>query len=232
MNKIIEKLQAQNKLWLANEHAILNTSSIISSGYDALDQKLGGGMPDNSVIELQTINGIGELRLLLPYLRAKIIEQKSIVFIAPPAQISSQMLLRQQIPLAQTLIVNSTDSAQSLWSAEQCLKSGCVGGVLLWQNYFSISQVKRLKLAAEQGAASLFILRGQPQLSLSLPVNLCLNLKPHPLGLTIKINKQLGRWPSSAFILDMRQQWPELTQSQPRQPISANVIQLKQRKIV
>jgi len=224
MNSILMQLHDNHQIWHGNSHHI--AMDTISTGDSSFDDYLHGGLPDASVIELQTINGIGELRLLMPYLASKSKSTRLICFIAPPSAISSQMLLANGIAPHQVLVLSGQKGNDILWSVEQCLKSGCVGAVVLWHQQFSIAQIKRFKLAAEQGQSSLIIIRQQPSLSMCLPVQLSLNL-PHQHGLMVTINKQLGHWPKPPFLFDMRRLWPDLvTPSR-----SHNVIDLKSRHV-
>lgn len=225
MNSILTQLHNDHQIWHGNSHR--NVVEPVTTGYIELDSYLNGGFPDNSVIELQTINGIGELRLIMPYLAHKAQSTRLIAFIAPPSYICSQMLASNGIKAKQVLVLNTEKEDDTLWSVEQCLKSGCIGAIVLWHRQFSSAQIKRFKLAAQQGQANLIIIRPQPNLSLCLPVALSLKLAPHPHGLEVAVNKQLGYWPKAPYILDMRKQWPDLVE----QEKPSNVIKLPQRKV-
>ena len=119
------------------------------------------------------------------------------------------MLASAGIALSQLVILSPKTAKEALWAAEQCLQSGCVTAVLVWQVPLKLALARRLQLAAEQGAASLVLLR-RPAAGLSLPVNLSLELKPHQHGLQLNVHKRKGGWPAAAFLLDMQQHWPAL----------------------
>jgi len=225
MNSILAQLHDSHQIWHGNNHHLISDS--ITTGDTGLDDYLHGGWPEASVIELQSINGIGELRLLMPYLASQAQSTRLVAFIAPPSQLGSQMLASNELDTSQVLVLYSQRDNDILWSVEQCLKSGCVGVIVLWHQQFTSAQIKRFKLAAEQGQASLIIIRHQPNLSLCLPVQLSLSLAPHQHGLMISINKQLGHWSKAPYLLDMRKQWPDLVT--PVKP--SNVIELSQRKV-
>ncbi|MGB1263205.1 MAG: translesion DNA synthesis-associated protein ImuA [Cognaticolwellia sp.] len=215
MNKVLKTLHHQGKIWSADQ--VQNVVETIDSGYPELNKNLHGGLPRYGVIEVQTINGIGELRLFLPYLLNLLQAESSqdqqtrqMVFIAPPAQINALMLLQASIPLENLLIIASQKPEESLWAAEQCLKSGCCFAVLLWQQLLAVHQLKRLKQAATTGNAVQIIFRSPHSIDLALPVSLSLGLEAQPTGLKIQVKKQLGGWPCSPFVLDMRKQWPSL----------------------
>lgn len=218
MNKMLKQLHHQGKIWSADQ--IQNVVETIDSGYPEINKHLHGGLPRQGVIEVQTINGIGELRLFLPYLlnllQAELAQHqqtRQLVFIAPPAQVSALMLLQASIPLENLLIISSQKSEESLWAAEQCLKSGCCFAVLLWQQLLAVHQVKRLKQAATTGNAIQIIFRSPHCIDLALPVSLSLALEAQPEGLKVQVKKQLGGWPCQAFTVDMHKQWPNLAEA-------------------
>lgn len=224
MNTKLAHLLDGNQVWLGNKQLLNNKYSV--TGYPLLDEKLRGGWPDDGVIELQTINGIGEFRLLAPYLSHLAISRRLMMFINAPSIINSQMLAFNNIAPSSVVLVSTHNDNEQRWSAEQSLRSGCVSIVVLWQQTFSACQIKRLKLAASYGNSRLIIIRSPQQLN-PLPVNLSLALSPVEHGLNITINKQQGRWPQPAFVLDMSLRWPDLVMH--RQP--ANVIHLPKRRV-
>ena len=214
MNKMLKQLHHQGKIWSANQ--VQSVVETIDSGYQEINQHLHGGLPRQGIIEVQTINGIGELRLFLPYLlnllQTELAQHQArqIVFIAPPAQVNALMLLQASIPLDNLLIISSQKSEESLWAAEQCLKSGCCFAVLLWQQLLAVHQVKRLKQAAVTGNAVQLIFRSPHSADLALPVSLSLALEAQPTGIKIKVKKQRGARPCKPFIVNMHKQWPSL----------------------
>jgi len=218
MNKMLKQLHHQGKIWSADQ--IQTVVETIDSGYPEINKHLQGGLPRQGVIEVQTINGIGELRLFLPYLLnllqtelAQHQQTRQMIFIAPPAQVSALMLLQASFPLENLLIISSQKSDESLWAAEQCLKSGCCFAVLLWQQLLAVDQVKRLKQAATTGNAVQIIFRSPHSVGLALPVSLSLALQAQPLGLKVQVKKQLGGWPCQDFMVDMHTRWPSLTKT-------------------
>ena len=229
MNKMLKQLHHQGKIWSADQiHNIVET---IDSGYPELNKNLHGGLPHQGVIEVQTINGIGEIRLFLPYLlnllQAELAQHhqaRQLVFIAPPAQVNALMLLQAAIPLDNLLIISSQKPQESLWAAEQCLKSGSCFAVLLWQQLLAVHQVKRLKQAATTGNAVQIIFRSPHSVDLALPVSLSLALEAQSSGLKIKVKKQQGGWPCKDFTVDMHKQWPNLTTISDRNCISDGVL--------
>lgn len=210
MNSILDYLKNKRLVWQAHQN--VHTPDLNSTGFKRLDAELQGGFPQQGVVDIDSPVGIGELRLLLPNLHARQQNrERLLVFIAPPIPLNAEMLAEYGFALQQVLVIQPTSSSEALWSAEQCLKSGCCQGVLLWHDAIEIHQVKRLQLAAEQGSALHILMRRRKNLSLSLPVPLAMRLRPQPKGLNIEITKRKGGWPSQPFALDMSHHWPQLT---------------------
>lgn len=215
MSALLEQLTRRQLLWHGNSQQAAYQA--VTSGYAELDQQLAGGFPLNGLIDIQTEQGIGELRLLLPYLQQRHSDGRLLVMIAPPAQPCADMLAAAGINLTQLLVITVKNSKEALWAAEQCLQSGCVAVVLLWQVLLRLAQARRLQLAAEQGNASLVLIR-RAQAALSLPVNLSLTLAAHPYGVLLNVNKRKGGWPAGPFLVDMQSRWPALSYCVNRQP--------------
>lgn len=210
MNKLIDLLQHQNLVWTGKTTS--STPSVTGSGFSALDEQLGGGFPDNGVVEIASDTGIGEIRLLLPYLQQKQLhQQRLLVFIAAPGQINGQLLSASGFNLRQVLLISPSSPKEALWASEQCLKSGACYAVMLWSNRLEIHQAKRLQLASETGDSIQFVLKRQRLNRISLPVPLSLSCSPHQQGIEVTVNKRKGGWPSQPFTVNMSEQWPALT---------------------
>lgn len=207
MSGLLEQLSRRQLLWSGSSQQAAYQA--VACGYAALDVQLGGGLPACGLIDIQTAQGIGELRLLLPYLQQRLSDGRLLCLITPPALPCADMLAAVGIELTQLLIINVTAGKDALWAAEQCLQSGCAASVLLWQQKLTLTQARRLQLAAEQQQATLLLLR-RPSAGLNLPVTLSLELSAHPQGLMVQVHKRKGGWPRAAFFVDMRQRWPLL----------------------
>lgn len=208
MSILLQQLARRQLVWQGNSQQAAYQP--LSSGFSELDQAIGGGFPATGLIDIQSETGIGELRLLLPYLIQQQAAGRLLVMINPPFTPCADMLAASGITLAQLVLINTKTAKDALWAAQQCLQSGCAAVVLLWPKAISLSQARRLQLASEQGKAALVLMRLACS-SLSLPVNLSLQLQPHRKGLQIKPVKRKGGWPMSAFILDLQKHWPALT---------------------
>ncbi|TDF42429.1 translesion DNA synthesis-associated protein ImuA [Alteromonadaceae bacterium M269] len=224
MNTTLHELESKRLIWKARQTS--EPYNACMKGFEELDENLNGGLPEQGVIDIHSPLGIGELRLILPYLRERLYSQSlnnpddkqtqrhSLVFIAPPMRVNSEMLAEFKLVLSKVLVIHPSSSQEALWAAEQCLKSGCCKAVLLWHKQLEIHQVKRLQLAAQKGDAINILFRQTQESELSLPVSLSLSLSPHEQGLKVEITKQKGHWPKPAFSVNMSKHWPELTVKQ------------------
>ncbi|MER2492521.1 translesion DNA synthesis-associated protein ImuA [Catenovulum sediminis] len=224
MNKLIEYLENKQLVWHgAYKKPQITTSS---SGYHELDSQLEGGFAATGVIEILSDIAIGELRLLLPSLLKQNTQQKFWIFIAAPACVNAQMLVKQGFDLNKVLFIQPTTQQEILWAAELCLKSGCCCSVLMWPHKaLDVHQIKRLQLACEKGNSRTFILRQQRTESISLPFDLSLSLKANESGLLAKVNKRRYAWPSEYFAINMQAHWPELVKQNTLKQALHNVIE-------
>lgn len=210
MNPTLETLINKRTLWQGRYTP--KPENTACSGYPELDEQLDGGIPQQGVIDLQSDIGIGELRLLLPYLRDRHCQQQRLlVYIAPPIMLNSEMLTAYGIDLSRILVIEPKSENEALWAAEQCLKSGCCHSVLLWHTQLEVHQVKRLQLASQQGASLQVMFRPEQKIAISLPTTLSLQLHSDQAGLAVTIRRRKGGRRSEPFRVQMQQHWPELS---------------------
>mgnify|MGYP000415701680 FL=1 len=209
MHELIKNLQDRQLIWKGLQSTTLGSTT--STGYPQLDKQLDGGFPTHGVIEVESQQGIGELRLLTPYL-AQQNSQKLAIFINPPGKIGAEFFSNQRIQLENILVIEPQRDLDALWAAEQCLKSGACHSVLLWGTNLEIHQTKRLQAASETGKCLQFHFKATSHNQLSLPVSLSMKLSSHAQGLKVEVTKRKGSWSYGSFILDMSQNWPLLTE--------------------
>jgi hypothetical protein len=134
----------------------------LPSGLAALDAALPwGGFPRGALTELLHARaGIGELDLLLPALRELLARepQRRIALVAPPWLPYAPALVQAGLPLARIIWIAPV-AARVLWSAEQCLRAGCLAGVLAWSPTGDDRALRRLQLAAAQGDSHAWLFR-------------------------------------------------------------------------
>jgi hypothetical protein len=161
--------------------ALLETRDGLSTGIAALDAALPwGGFPRGALSELlHRHDGIGELSLLLPALR-RLTASERVALIAPPWLPYAPALVQGGLSLAQ-LVWLAPPAERVLWTAEQCLRAGCLGGVLLWSLTGDDRALRRLQLAAEQGGAHAWLFRPLKHATNASPAALRLQVDRHRL---------------------------------------------------
>ncbi len=174
-------------LWLADrlaQAAPTPASAVRPTGFAALDAELsGGGWPAAGLTELLlAAPGSAELRLLAPALAAPI-SAGTVLWIAPPCMPYAPALQALGLVPGHQLVVTPGSLADAAWAAEQGLRSGACAAVLWWQGEARLpaaalaTALRRLHLAAQEGACPLFALR---------PASVRMQASPAPLRLTLE----------------------------------------------
>ena len=134
----------------------------VPTGNPSLDAWLpNGGWPAAALTELLCEHrGIGEFELLASLLARFTGSGERAALVAPPLLPYAPALAAAGIALEHLLVVRPRLLAEGGWAAEQLLRSGAFGAVLLWvPGEVSTRSLRRLQLAAEQGAACAFTCR-------------------------------------------------------------------------
>ncbi|WP_426172449.1 translesion DNA synthesis-associated protein ImuA [Pseudoduganella sp. R-34] len=175
-------------LWRASQMAQSSTACI-DTGFPVLSTQLpGGGWPTGTLTELLLAQpGIGEWRLLQPALSTL---NRPIVLIQPPYM--PQTLGMELPPERLVWIPNTGKPGDSLWAAEQVLRSTSCGAVLLWQQHIRSESLRRLHLAAQSGDTFLCLMRPIANAQDASPAPLRLAMRPAPLGINIEFVKRRG----------------------------------------
>ena len=128
------------------------------TGWPQLDAALPmRGWPGASLSEiLMPVDGIGELRLVLPTLARLTQGSRPVVLIAPPYS-PCAMGWRQHGVNLQRLDIVDAQEKHVLWAAEQCLRSGSCAAVLAWPHQADDRALRRLQVAADTGRALAFV---------------------------------------------------------------------------
>ncbi len=154
----LDTVLADPRIWRGR-----NTGSApvtVPSRHASLDAALpGGGWPCNALSEiLIPADGHGELQLILPALAAVASERAMVALIDPPYVPFPPAWQRHGVNPAWLSIVDSGQH-DSLWAAEQCLRSGACAAVVLWPRQVTQTQLRRLQVAAESGCSMGFVYR-------------------------------------------------------------------------
>jgi protein ImuA len=178
-------------LWRASQLARASTRCI-DTGHPVLSAQLpGGGWPTGTLVDLMPQQaGIGELRLLRPALAS--VARRRIVLVQPPHPPQALALAALGLAPSQLLWIRSARTADALWAAEQVLRSGSCGALLLWQQHARGETLRRLHLAAQSGDTLFFMLRPLAAAQDASPAPLRLGLRPAVGGIEIDFIKRRG----------------------------------------
>lgn len=173
------------------EHAL---QPVVATGHAALDRELpGGGWPTGTLTEvLHDSAGIGEVSFLAGALARASSEDRLIAWIDPPHLPYAPALGQCGIALERCLVVRSAHRDDALWAAEQAMRSGACGAVLLWLAHHEYAWLRRLQMAAEAGRAMAVLFRSTAAERLSTPAHLRVVLAREAGVLSIRIPKRRG----------------------------------------
>jgi len=179
-------------VWRASELA-RSRSPAASTGYPALDRELpNGGWPQSSLTELLLQqHGIGELQLLRPML-ARLARSQRIALVQPPCIPQAMAARHWDVDPHHLLWLRPASGADALWSAEQILKNGSCGALLLWQTQIRAESLRRLHLAAQGSETWFWLLRPMAAALEPSPAPLRLGLRPAQGGAVVEILKRRG----------------------------------------
>lgn len=219
MHALLQQLQNRQLIWQASQTQA-PYEQCQSTGFAALDKYLGGGWPKHNVIELQSNGACAEVQLIqkaLCHSGSELLQ----VWINPPASLCAEYLLLQKRALHQIIQLNAPRSADALWAAELCLRSGSCADILLWQNKLNLTQLKRLQLAAAEGQSQLYFFRQAQAEQQLLPWALSLQLCPATTGLKIHILKRKGGWQQQELLLPWAELYPQFIKPELQQQNSS-----------
>lgn len=197
MARDLSRLLEHPAIWRGRSAA---RSRTLPTGFPALDEGLpGGGWPHAGLIEiLPTCFGAGELSLLLPALAAatRRPEARWCAWVAPPLQPFAPALAESGVALERVLVVNArkkeAKGKSALWAFEQMLRSGACDIALAWLRNALPRQIRRLHLAAEQGATLGVLFRPREAARDSSPAALRVAVEPAAPGVRVTLLKSRG----------------------------------------
>jgi protein ImuA len=189
-------------LWRASQLGRA-TSKCVDTGYTALSRQLpGGGWPTGALTELLTQQpGIGEMRLLAPALAQ--VAKRRVVMLEPPHPPQAIALAGIGVAPNQAIWIRAKSTADVLWAAEQVLRSGSCGALLLWQTHTRPEYLRRLHLAAQAGETLCFVFRPVAAAQDASVAPLRLSLRPAAGGLDIEFVKRRGPSTDQTLFLPM-----------------------------
>lgn len=184
-------LRNSPQIWTGNDIAPVRARR---TGFAVLDKLLPGhGWPLNSLIELlPLVEGIGEMKLLLPTLKQIACEAQDIVLIRPPHIPYPPAFDHLGLPLNRLIWIEATSDQDAHWAAEQTLREGIAGAVLLWSDVSKDVVLRRLQVAARDGNGLAFLYRAPGTQVGTSPAALRIRLQPKPNGIGMDIVKSQG----------------------------------------
>ncbi|MBT1445985.1 hypothetical protein KJI95_15930 [Shewanella sp. JM162201] len=191
-----------------------------STGIAALDAALpDGGWPRHGVCELSCpVAGSQSLLLLTPLLRTLTRERDCpVLLVGAPWQLNPVYLLQHGLRPEHFCQVSPASRKDTLWAMEQSLGSGGCRLLLGWLDRLTLTEARRLQLAAEKGACLAIILVDEPTAGNPLPLRLGISpaggtpsllsnrrssLPTHPGQLELKLLKRRGGQAQESLLLD------------------------------
>jgi cell division inhibitor SulA/protein ImuA len=193
MKASVAELARLSGVWRGGEleHAL---QPVVATGHDELDGELpGGGWPVGTLTEvLHESSGIGEVSFLAAALMRASAEDRLIAWIDPPHLPYAPALAQSGIALERCLVVRPAHRDDALWAAEQAMRSGACGAVLLWLAHDEYTWLRRLQMAAEAGRAMAVLFRSTAAERLSTPAHLRVAVAREQGELRIRIPKRRG----------------------------------------
>ncbi|AOJ63867.1 recombinase RecA [Burkholderia ubonensis] len=177
----------------------------VDTGFASLSAELpGGGWPVGGLVELLAAQpGCGEMRLLAPALAHTVSARRPLALVAPPQSPHASALAGLGVPADALLWLRAGSRTDALWAAEQALKTGCCGALLLWQDARP-EALRRLHLAAARTGDTLFVmLRPLQAARQPSPAVLRVALHPVPGGVSLDIVKRRGPARGEPLVLDL-----------------------------
>jgi hypothetical protein len=173
----------------------------IATGHARLDAQLpGGGWPTGTLSEvLHDGVGIGEVSFLAAALAKAAEGHRMIAWVNAPYLPYAPALAQAGLALERCLVVRPSHREDALWAAEQSLKSGACGAVLLWlgqevgaRRHDEYAWLRRLQMSAEAGRSMAVYFRPASAESLSTPAHLRVVLTREAGVLKARIPKRRG----------------------------------------
>jgi cell division inhibitor SulA/protein ImuA len=173
---------------------LASSASATPTGFEALDRELpGGGWPGGALSELLAARaGIGELQLVLPALAALSWAGRRIVWLAPPHLPYAPALAAGGIDLARLTLVRAPGRRNTLWAAEQVLRSASCHALIAWLPRARYEELRRLAVAAEASRAWVALFRSPEAAHAASPAALRLLLEPSSNEISVRILKRRG----------------------------------------
>lgn len=199
--KELSRQLGRQDIWLGQETCSLPG---YPTGVAELDAALpDGGWPRHGVCELCCpVPGSQSILLLTPLLQRHGREsERPVVLVGAPWRLSPQYLLQHGLRPEHFCLVDPASRKDKLWAMEQSLASGGCRLLLGWLDSLSLTEARRLQLAAEKGACLAIVLVDKATEGNPLPLRLALSPVDKPGTLALALLKRRGGKPLDRLIL-------------------------------
>ncbi|WP_456373498.1 translesion DNA synthesis-associated protein ImuA [Thiolapillus sp.] len=199
VTKNLDELLQQGLLWRGRNGPLPTARAVLPSGFERLDESIGGGWPRGALVEILS-QGPG-LSLLLPVLAKLSRKSRWLAWVDAPWLPYVPALTARGLDVSRILLIRGRDANQGLWAAEQALRSGNCAAVMLWPRSVSNAQARRLQLAAEEGDCLGVLFRSRKALGQSSTAALRLEVQPSGGKLEVQVHKRPAGWGGRRLLL-------------------------------
>lgn len=226
MNAIAKQPLLSAQVWRGDQVASAGGDTL-PTGFATLDAELpGGGWPRGAITEIMPrVQGIGELRVLLPAMERLTTRGEWVALIAPPYIPYAPALERMGIDLRQLMVLETRALKDQWWAAEQALRAGSLGMVMFWPESVDDRLLRRLQTAARTGNAAGFIFTAPAHAAQPSPAPLRIALSAAGNALEVTLLKRRGRLLAQPICIPMVEPCtaldPPAARPQPAVPIIA-----------
>ena len=191
-------------IWRAQ--SLTASAAVLSTGFAALDDAIGGGWPAPALVEILTdVYGIGELQVVLPLLRTLANQPPQPALIAwwnPPYEPNAVALAQHGLGASQHWLGRNLSARDTLWSMEQALKSQACSVALAWITRPDTTSLRRLRLAITSSQRFGILYRPSADATMASPAHVRLRLTPGRDHLAVTVLKAQGHR-SGDLLLDV-----------------------------
>ena len=136
------------QIWKGKDHRT-KTQPHVPSGFDALDERIGG-WPLGHLIEISPEQtGIGEISVLLPALAQLSRGTQRLLFVNPPYIPYAPSLFSKGVNISNILVVQTDKLTEIVWAIEQASRSKSCSAIICWHTEANDQAIRRYQLALE-----------------------------------------------------------------------------------
>jgi hypothetical protein len=159
----------------------LQAADRLPTGFEALDETLGGGLHKGALNEIFTAAaGSGALEALLPAIARSGGRERLLAWIHPTRTPYPPALAQAGCGLDRWLIVRPLDDEDHLWSVDQVLRSCACAAAIVFLGELPDRGLRRLQLSAREGGCVAVVIRPAALASRPSPASVRIFAEPEP----------------------------------------------------